>query len=835
MAKVSTLQSNFGGGEYSPLVHGRVDSDRYPLGLKKCQNFVPMIQGGLVRRSGTRFVAPAKYHDKASRLYRFEFSVTQAYVLEFGDQYIRFFKDNSQITLTAQNITGITNANPAVVTINAHGYSNGDHVDIYSVGGTTELNNRRFKVANVAANTFELQDLHGNNINSTSYGVYTSGGTAAKVYEVTVPYGYTDIGKLKFTQSADVLYIVHPNFRPAKLTRTGHTSWTWAYMDFTDGPYLNADTSGITLTPSAVTGTGITITASGALFASTDVGRHIRIKEGSVWGWVKITGYTSSTVVTVDVQPLSTLTNLSAKSTWRLGVWSSTTGFPSCVTFHETRLFFGGVANYPQRVDGSVIDDYQNFAPSDNSGTVASTNAVTANLNSNDVNAVKWIVSDEKGLLVGANSGEWVVKPSSSGAISPTNITASRATRYGTADVQPIVVGKAALYIQRAQRKLREMIYFYDVDGFRSADVSLLSEHITSPGITELSFQSEPQPIVWVVRSDGYLLGMTYERDPETLKVGWHKHVIGGQSDSAGTQSKVISTAVIPSSDAKRDELWVLVYREINGQKMYYVEYVEKVFDQDTDQEDSFFVDSGLSYDNPVYISSITKGATPTVTTSSNHGWSNGDKVRFAKMAGMTELEGASATITVTGATTFTININTTNYGTYVVVDSGSEVRKEITTISGLWHLEGQTVSILADGASHPNKTVANGSITLTARHTVVQVGLGYNSDAQMLRPYQGAQDGATLGKTMRMHKIAFYLYRSLGLKYGKDFSNLNEIYFRNSSDLLSRAVALTTGILSEPIDMDYDRDNEVCIRQDQPLPTVILAVAPQIVVQDGG
>lgn len=833
MAKVSPLQSNFGGGEYSPLVHGRVDSERYAFGMKKCLNFFPMIQGGLMRRSGTRFVAPGKYYNKPVKLFRFEFSVTQAYILEFGDLYMRIYKDNAAITLSDQNITGITQADPAVVTIAGHGYSNGDHVDIYSVGGMTEINNRRYIVANVTANTFELTDLYGDNVDSSGYGAYTSGGTAAKIYEVTTPYAYTDITKLKITQSADVLYIVHPSYRPAKITRTAHTSWTWAYIDFTDGPYLNPDTSGTTMTPSSATGTGVNLTSSSPAFASTDVGRSIRIKEGSVWGWAVVASYVNSSQVTIDIK--STLTNTSAKSTWRWGVWSATTGYPNCVTFHENRLFLGGVANYPQRVDGSKTDDYENFSPSDFSGTVSGDNAVTANFNSNDVNAIKWIVSDEKGLLAGASSGEWVVKGTSGAAMTPTNVTATRATSYGVADIQPVVVGKAALYVQRAQRKLREMNYFFDVDGFRSADLTLLSEHITSPGITEVCFQKEPQPIVWAVRSDGYLLGMTYERDPETIKVGWHKHTIGGYSDAANNIAKVISAAAIPSTDTKRDELWVCVKRYINGKSIYHIEYLEKNFEQDIDQEDAFFIDSGLTYDSPLYISSITNGATPTVTTSSNHGLSTNDTVRFSKMVGMTELEGEKATVTVTGATTFTINIDTTSYGTYVAVDSGSEVRKEVSTVSGLWHLEGQSVSILVDGATHPNKTVTNGTITLNAKYTVIQVGLSFNSDAQLLRAFQGAQDGTTLGKKRRTNKIGFYLYRSLGLKYGRDFSNLNQIYFRGSSDLLSRAVALFTGIVTESMDMGYDEDNEICIRQDQPLPTTILAVMPQLTVQDGG
>ena len=302
MPKVSPIQSSFSTGEISPLLYGQVEFDNYKSALKVCRNWLPLIQGPVTRRPATYFCDEVKDSSKAVRLVRFKYSTLQAYMLEFGHQYIRFKRNNLPVTLAAQNITAATNANPCVVTYSGSDtYANGDHVDIDGVVGMTELNGRRFRITNLnsGANTFELQTLYSANIDSTNYGAYVSGGTVAEVYEVVSPYDEDQLFELKFVQSADVLYITHPEHTPRKLSRTGHTSWTLTAMNnavLLDGPYLSVNSTATTLTPSAATGTGITLTASaitgingGTGFATTDVGRLIRVKEGSTWGYVIIT------------------------------------------------------------------------------------------------------------------------------------------------------------------------------------------------------------------------------------------------------------------------------------------------------------------------------------------------------------------------------------------------------------------------------------------------------------------------------------------------------------------------------------------------------------------
>ena len=847
MPKVSPIITNFGGGEFGPLVYGRVDSDRYRTGVKVLKNYVPTLQGPADRRPGTQFVARVKSPYYKPRLIPFEYSTTQAYMIELGASNFRFYKDNSLILNAAKTITGATRASQVVVTSAAHGFSNGDKVVITGVSGMTELNNREFVVANVATNTFELLDIDGATpVNSSGFNAYVSGGSVAKVYEVAHSYSFSEFFEVKFTQSADVLYLVHPSHPPRKLSRSGHTSWTLTDIDFLDGPYLSTNTTTTTLTPSAATGTGVTLTASavtgineGLGFQTTDVGRLIRIKEGSTWGYVKITARVSTTVVTVTV--LSTLTNTSAKATWRMGVWSATTGYPSSVVFFEDRLFLGGCTNSPQRIDGSRSGDYENFAPSDNDGTIASSHAVGYTLNANDVNNIRWMTSDEKGLLVGTVGGEWTVKPSSqSEALSPTNISAKKATSYGSANVQPVQSGKSTIFVQRSGKKLRDMSYFYDVDGFRASDLNVLSHHITGDGVTQLAIMKEPQTIVWAVREDGVLLAMTYERDIESFKVGWARQILGGTSDSKGTHALVESVAVIPSADGLRDEVWLVVKRYIDGVERWNIEYITKFFEETDAQTDAYFLDGGATYDDPRLVVgfSISVGGTVTLTTFASHGYSNGDKVRVSGITGGTgwldEVEGQSFTIANVTSNSFELSGFTAS-GFSTLPEGTVYVRKLVTVVEGLNFLEGETVSILADGAVVEDLEVVNGRITLPYAAATIHAGYSYNSDGQLLRLDAGAADGTAIGKTRRTHRIGMMLHQTGSLQYGRDFDSLYEVDFRVSEDLLSQAVPLFSGIKTFEIDSDYDLENEFCWRQSKPLPGKILAIMPQMVTQDRG
>lgn len=528
MPRTSWIQNNFNGGEWSPLTFGRSDIAKYKNGLETCLNYVPTAQGGLTRRPGTKYVANTKTN-QAVRLVSFEFSITQAYVLEFGNGYVRFYTNEGQLL---------------------------------------------------------------------------SGGSP---YEVVTPYTTADLWDLAFTQSADVLYISHPNYKPRKLQRAGALSWSLATISFLDGPYLILNSTATTLTASATTGSGVTLTASsttgingGAGFSSNDIGRLVRLKVGSTWGYCTITGFTSTTVVTVTVN--STLGGTTATSLWRMGVWygvegsSSTANYPRCVVFNQDRLVWAGSAAYPNRIDGSNTSDYENYAPSNTDGTVIDSNAISFSLNSTKVNVVNWMVSDEWGLLAGTASGEWVIAASTQqNAVTPTNVTAKMTSAYGGANVPPIKMGKSTLFVQRTKRKLREMSYQFALGTFQAPDISLISEHLTKGGIKSMAAQPAPYPNVWLARYDGTLVGVSYDKDQEVL--GWHRHQLGGFSDAAQTLPPVVeSVAVIPSPSTDRDAVWLSVQRYVNGATVRTVELMQKFWEDGDVLADAYFVDCGATY-----------------------------------------------------------------------------------------------------------------------------------------------------------------------------------------------------------------------------------------------
>lgn len=226
------IQPSFAKGELSPELFGRVDVSAYAIGLAKASNAIVHTYGGVSRRPGTKFIGPCKNHDAAVRLIPFQFKTTDQYVLEFGDEYMRVIRNGAYVTEGSKNITDITEADPGVVTAASHGFSDGDVVFISGVGGMLEVNNGFYKVASSTTHTFELTHVVSDaDIDTSGFASYTSGGTVARVFEITTPYDVTDVFEIKYSQSADVMTLTHKDYPPKELTRTGHTSWTLSDLD----------------------------------------------------------------------------------------------------------------------------------------------------------------------------------------------------------------------------------------------------------------------------------------------------------------------------------------------------------------------------------------------------------------------------------------------------------------------------------------------------------------------------------------------------------------------------------------------------------------------------
>jgi hypothetical protein len=822
MPKASLTQNNFSGGVLSPLFSARTESELHQQGLDTCENYVPIVQGPVLRRPGTEYGFEVQNSSKFTRLIPFIFSNTQEYMIELSDARFAILVDGAPVVRTTKTITGATQANPCVITSAGHALSNGDEVYITGVVGMTQLNRRRFVIAGVTANTFQLVGC-----DSTAYTAYSSGGTASVLVSYVGVYTEAQLPDVKFAQSGDVLYLTHPSWPPYTITRLSSTAWYLTLFSTTSGPF-QPEIPAVTSLSVARTGAGpytYTFTAGSAIFVDcTAKGYKQRIRfqittgAGTLWYDGELT-FTSTTVAYVtNIAEMSTATPYNTE--YRLGMWYID-NYPSFVLFHEDRLCFGGYTDFPGHVDLSETGGYTSFSIFESSGTVIDSNALSLTLAQRELDLAYWGMSDESGLFIGTTDSEFVIRVSNYGeALTPTNANAKQILGHGSSGVAPLLAGKSIIFVQGLGRKLRELIA--SSDRAIAEDLTRAAEHISLGGINELAYQKEPFPIVWAVRDDGALLSMTYERIGEILKAGWAEHWLGGVSDAAGNPAAVESIGVIRDSTGTREELWMVVKRYINGSTKRYIERLSPFFMSDVAQEDATFTDCFLTYDSPKTISGATK-ANPCVVTATSHGFSNGDYVLINDVAGMDELNGNSYLIANVAANTFELSgIDSTSFTTYV---SGGEARKKVTSISGLDHLEGEIVQILADGAPQAEKTVSSGAITLSSRAAKVHIGLGYTSKLKTLRANTSAPGQSSHGKIRRVTEVILDLYRTLGMKLGKSFDSLNTIQFRTSSSLMGHAPDLFTGFKREAINFDHDQDNQICIQQDQPTPGIIRAI----------
>ena len=223
-----TTQRSFTAGEISPALQSRADLTKYATGLNLCQNFIVRAQGGVYSRPGLRYIGELDDSTKKGRLIPFSFNTEQTYILVFEHLKMQVIKDGGFV-LKSATISGVTQANPAVVTATAHDFNNGELVTITGVVGMTELNGNTYTVANATANTFELQG-----IDSTLFTAYVSGGTAVSnaLFELTTPYTEAQLSRIGFTQSADVMTLVHPDHDPRNLNRMADDDWTLTVINY---------------------------------------------------------------------------------------------------------------------------------------------------------------------------------------------------------------------------------------------------------------------------------------------------------------------------------------------------------------------------------------------------------------------------------------------------------------------------------------------------------------------------------------------------------------------------------------------------------------------------
>lgn len=450
---------------------------------------------------------------------------------------------------------------------------------------------------------------------------------------------------------------------------------------------------------------------------------------GDYTGHVLITEYVSPTVVKGTVK--KQLASTDETRDFAFAAWNGEKGYPSATGFYEDRLVFAGSKGFPQTFWTSKTGDYYNFETSIPS---ADDDGITATLNGGQMNGIKAIIAFGEMLLLTAG-GEFKVSGGGK-AITGSNVLSQPQEYRGVSDVNPVTIGSRIIYVQHQGNIIRDLAYSYDVDKYTGDDLNLLASHLfEGHKIISMTYQQIPNSIVWCVRDDGLLLGLTYIKEQDIY--AWHQHTTAG--------GKFVSVCNIGGST--EDKLYAVIER--GGQ--YYVEIMESR-DKSTNVEDQFFVDSGITYEGE-----------PT------------------------------------------------------------------DEISGLEHLEGYTVAILADGNVLPQQTVENGKVLLGNEYKKVHVGLPIDAEIKTLPIDFTAQDGTYLSRKKRIATVTLLLKDSRGGLFGMKENELDEFKWR-SNEAYGEPISLQTGKFKVTIkSATYDETQQIIIKQPDPLPMTVLSLIPEI------
>lgn len=893
MPVVRYNQSSFAGGEYSPEVSARVDIDRYKIGLKTCRNTIVHPHGGISNRGGTRLIARTKTQDKPSRMIKFIFSTTQVYRLEVGDFYIRFYKDRAQIQ--ASGVSAYAGGTAYVVgnfvTYGGNTYyciqaGTGHQPDIsptywtvqtayeiptpYAYADRNDLRFEesadviyithksykqktltRFGDANwVLADYTALDGPFLNENTDVNSSITTNATTGSVIIGASKDiFNAQHIGALWRKTDYVPGQIVSPSFTGTGVSGSiscfttwrliTHGTWTgkfqvekstdggstWTMLQaFSSANDFNANTSetedtNVNTLPFLIR-INCTSLSSGTL--NIDLSSLAFYQDGIL----QITAFTDTKHVVATV--IQTLASIAASISWAEGAWSDYRGYPSVCRFYQDRLVFGGSPNNPDTDWLTASGDYTSFI---RSTPLLDSDGITVNLTSRQLNAINGLVAF-KALLILTSSASWSIQPVSGASLTPTTVDQEVEEYFGSDGIEPVVIGNEAIFVQTHAKIVRSIVYQFAYNGFVGSEINIFARHLLKDwSVIDMCYQQNPDSIVWFLRSDGQLLGLTYMKEQDV--VAWHHH------DTNGT---VESICCAPGNGY--DEVWMTVNRP-NGR---FVEVMEDRLIEDVRK--SFFVDCGLSSaDNPLTITGVTQ-ANPGVMHIPSHGLTTGDIITIDSIVGMVKtpsikLNGSQYAVTVVDVNYVQLkdaaddsNIDTTAYSAYV---SGGYARKCFTTFSGFDHFNGQTISILGDGFVFPQQVVASGQITLTRACALVSGGFQFESDVETLPVELSAflipsPPSTTQGRKVKIGEVTIRFVDSRGGWLGPaEFDKYGNLALKEryipSRQTVNSVIDLFTGDARFPLGGGYETGARVFYRQYDPLPFTIVSIIPEIVV----
>jgi len=609
MPQFHKFSYNFNAGELSPFLVSRTDLKKYDEGCQQLENFIILPYGGVIRRPGTQFIGYAKYPNKACRLVGFNFSVTTNFILEFGHLYVRFWTNGVQVMDPAMPTNPLEKPTPypeselreiQYCQINDLMYLvHPSHPpqklsrladDNWTFGELSfkwpPLLDENIKAINInmtaASGNINMHATEAiwsaDDVGSTWQIGHNMAGATQTWIEVPLnatssdsttirvrgPWSFTTYG----TWSGEIRIV-------RTIYSTGVSEIIRTYHNTVDGQ-RNVSTTG---TENEDCSLKLSFITGGTAGSSNPIGR-LEFSNAKVYGLVKITAI----IGPQDVSGVVLWGLASAEPTpyWSEGAFSKKLGYPRTVCLHEQRLCFGGTRTKPLAIHGSQVDDYENFQR----GALAD-HAFMFNLSANESNPIQWLIAQQK-LLIGTAGDEWSLGAQNEDqALGAGNVKAQKQSNFGSAYLQARVVNEVVLFAQRQRKKLRELTYSFEKDGWVAPDLSILANHISGTGFVEIAFAQQPDAILWCITKDGSLAGMTYERDQNVA--GWHRH---------STQGTFESVATIYGGD-QSDEVWFSVLRYFDGVPYRYIERFDPAFRTTFENEDKdhyWYLDCGKQF-----------------------------------------------------------------------------------------------------------------------------------------------------------------------------------------------------------------------------------------------
>ena len=814
MPVTRNFKQAFSGGEISPEMFGRISDTKFQQGAATMRNFVAKPQGPAQNRPGFAFVREVKNSAKSTRLLPFTFNTTQTMILEFGEQYFRFHTQGQTLFYN-----------------NGAAWNSGTN---YVVGDIALYNGVNYYAKTAHSNSQPP--------NATNWYPLP---TNPNIYEIPHSYAEADLFDVHYVQSADVLTLVHPLHPPKELRRLGATKWELKLIDFGSpiaaptgvsvSAYLppststNADTkldhnyvvTAVKANLIDESNQSSTATASNNIFvtgakntitwnAVTGASRYRVYKDqGGIFGFIGET--TTTTIIDDNIAP-----DFSRTPPIHENDFVGTGNYPGAVSYFEQRRVFAGTNNAPQSIwmTKSGTESNMSFGL-----PIRDDDRIEFRVAAREANTIRHIVPLTQLLLL-TGSAEWRVTSVNSDAITPTSISVKPQSYVGANNSQPVIVNNSLVYGAARGGHVRELGYNWQANGFITGDLSLRAPHLFDNfTILDMSLAKAPIPVVWMVSSNGKLLGLTYV--PEQQIGAWHQHDTDGLFES-----------VACVSEGDDDVTYCVIKRIIEGSEVRYVERMgTRLF---ATQRDSFFVDAGSTYNGTntdtnrtVTISggtNFTKGETVTVTV--NYNLFNAPPSVADKNDAIVIVDGTTLyRLTILGTSSQTVatakldkdlpaSLRNTGITTY-------EVARD--KISGLGYLEGKTLNILADGAVHPQRVVSSGEISLERAASVVHLGLPYESDLNTL-PLALQIEALGQGRVKNLNHVWLRVLESSGIFAGPSADKLVEAKQR-TTEPYGTPPNLKTQDIKIMLTPQWQDNGQLFVRQTDPLPLTVVGL----------